>query len=198
MNNTARVAPEKQGANVPLPAVFSQRGVSTLETDMAKKSYYELLRDPRWQKRRLERMSLAAFTCETCESTEKTLNVHHKFYRKGAMPWDYSDHQLQVLCEDCHVGMHALKTRMDEALAKLEPWDLFRTLGYAEALNMWGNDPALRLHLENYEHASGVSDVISQTMSTEELFDLADANHDITGETLMKLHLLRKHREGKD
>lgn len=161
-----------------------------------KKSYWELLRDPKWQRKRLERMEIANFTCEACEAADKTLNVHHKLYRKGAKPWEYENHELEVLCEPCHGGMHRLRDRLNEALARLETWDVFRVLGYAEALNMWGNDPGLSLRLENYEHASGVSDVIAPAMATEQLFELKDENDCITGETLMKLHLLRKGRRG--
>ena len=42
------------------------------------------------------------FTCRHCRSKGKTLNVHHHFYKKGAMPWDYEDIDLITLCENCH------------------------------------------------------------------------------------------------
>lgn len=191
-DSAARVAPEKQVSNVCLPAVLSLKDVSTLETSMAKKEYWELLKDPRWQRKRLERLQLAEFRCEGCETTEKTLHVHHKLYRKGAMPWEYQDQDLEVLCEDCHEGTHHLRDRLKEALARLETWDLFRVLGYAEGLQMWGNDPSLRLLLENYEHASGVSDVIAPPMSTVELMDMKDADGYITSAQLLTLYQLRK------
>jgi hypothetical protein len=35
--------------------------------------YYLKLRDPRWQKKRLEVFELAAFKCELCNDTEKTV-----------------------------------------------------------------------------------------------------------------------------
>ena len=35
-----------------------------------------------------------------------TLNVHHIKYRKGAMPWEYSDDELVTLCEGCHSEIH--------------------------------------------------------------------------------------------
>jgi hypothetical protein len=66
------------------------------------KTYWEKLKDPRWQKKRLEIMERDKFTCQHCSSSEKTLNVHHKFYKKRAEPWDYEDWQLITLCEDCH------------------------------------------------------------------------------------------------
>lgn len=42
------------------------------------------------------------FACQVCNNTEKTLNVHHRFYRKGAAPWEYELPALITLCEDCH------------------------------------------------------------------------------------------------
>ena len=66
------------------------------------KNYYELLKDPRWQKKRLEVMERAGFECEECENNEVTLNVHHTYYEKGKMPWEYPTESLQCLCEECH------------------------------------------------------------------------------------------------
>lgn len=65
-------------------------------------SYSEKLRDPRWQKMRLEVMQRDKFACRVCYNTEKTLNVHHRFYCKGAAPWEYELSALVTLCEDCH------------------------------------------------------------------------------------------------
>jgi hypothetical protein len=66
------------------------------------KTYAEKLKDPRWQRKRLEIMERDEFKCRHCRSKEKTLNVHHKIYRKGKMPWDYEDAVFVTLCEQCH------------------------------------------------------------------------------------------------
>lgn len=34
------------------------------------------------------------------------LNVHHKYYIKGKLPWDYEDDALITLCESCHKLTH--------------------------------------------------------------------------------------------
>lgn len=65
-------------------------------------NYSELLRDPRWQKKRLEILELDAWRCRRCENKEKTLHVHHLYYIKFANPWDYTNDALVTLCEDCH------------------------------------------------------------------------------------------------
>lgn len=81
---------------------------------MASKSktltYSEKLRDPRWQKMRLNVMGRDCFACRHCSSKEKTLNVHHHYYTKGAMPWEYDPDVLITLCEDCH-AMHEARMR---------------------------------------------------------------------------------------
>lgn len=64
--------------------------------------YYKKLKDPRWQRRRLEILEKAGFVCEYCGSSERTMHVHHKAYLKGRDPWDYSDFWLEALCEKCH------------------------------------------------------------------------------------------------
>lgn len=66
------------------------------------KPYFEKLKDPRWQRKRLEIMERDRFACRHCKSTEDTLNVHHRVYKKGKQPWECEDHLLITLCEDCH------------------------------------------------------------------------------------------------
>lgn len=67
-----------------------------------KPSYSELLKDPRWQRRRLEVFERAGFTCEDCDAADKTLHAHHCLYRPNCDPWDYPLDELRCLCEVCH------------------------------------------------------------------------------------------------
>lgn len=73
---------------------------------MKSKDYYELLSDPRWQRKRLEIMQRDNFTCQHCGSTDKTLHVHHKYYLTNKFPWDYCNTALITLCDDCHKEEH--------------------------------------------------------------------------------------------
>ena len=68
----------------------------------AQEAYYAKLRNPKWQKRRLEVFERDNWTCQSCNSTEETLTVHHRFYEKGNAPWDYGLDALTTLCETCH------------------------------------------------------------------------------------------------
>jgi len=64
-------------------------------------TYAEKLKDPRWQRKRLEIMERDGFACRDCKSTEKTLEVHHCAYR-GGDPWQTPDALLMTLCSECH------------------------------------------------------------------------------------------------
>lgn len=64
--------------------------------------YSEKLRDPRWQKKRLEILARDGWCCKSCLTTERTLHVHHLFYFKNKDPWDIPSGFLLTLCEDCH------------------------------------------------------------------------------------------------
>ena len=67
-----------------------------------RKKYLEKLKDPRWQKIRLEVFERDAWTCQRCYDTETTLNIHHRYYKDNTEPWDYPLESLVSLCENCH------------------------------------------------------------------------------------------------
>jgi hypothetical protein len=67
-----------------------------------KKNYSDLLKSPKWQKKRLEIMKRDKFRCKLCGDTEISLQVHHKEYINGNAPWEYENSQLVTLCEHCH------------------------------------------------------------------------------------------------
>ena len=127
-----RVAPEKTAFR-PVLSRGRSAGVSP-EKRMAKQTYYDLLRHPNWQRKRLEILERADFTCEQCGDTEKTLNVHHKRYRKGAKPWEYENHELSSLCEDCHQREHADREEIADALSIVDPGRLDEILGFIVGL----------------------------------------------------------------
>lgn len=73
---------------------------------MAKLTYKEQLLHPNWQRKRLEMLESAKWTCSSCQASDKTLHVHHRMYMKGKMAWEYDNSLLAVLCEDCHQSEH--------------------------------------------------------------------------------------------
>lgn len=75
----------------------------------APQSYEDKLRHPKWQKKRLEIMSLRGWACEECGATEQELHVHHLVYSHGRNPWEYDTHELACLCATCHGLKHPEK-----------------------------------------------------------------------------------------
>lgn len=65
-------------------------------------NYAEKLKDPRWQKKRLEIMKIDGFKCRECGDSKSTLHVHHAYYVSGREPWEYPNGTLATLCENCH------------------------------------------------------------------------------------------------
>jgi hypothetical protein len=69
---------------------------------MTKAEYSDLLKDPRWQKKRLKIIERDKWSCQLCQATDRTLHVHHTSYRGQIKPWEYPDKLLVTLCEKCH------------------------------------------------------------------------------------------------
>lgn len=91
---------------------------------MARLAYLKLLKNPKWQKKRLEILQSRKWECEACGATEECLHVHHNKYVYSRMPWDYEDSDFVVLCEHCHADVEMLKVAdkiaYKERLALLE------------------------------------------------------------------------------
>lgn len=105
---------------------FSRAGVFSWSDGVS--DYSERLKDPRWQRKRLEIMQRSDFKCEHCGSSISTLNVHHGYYRRGAMPWEYDNDVLHCLCENCHDAIERLKEAAHRAIARMSMHEMQRLL----------------------------------------------------------------------
>ncbi len=128
-----------------------------------REAYMQKLRDPRWQKKRLEIMQRDNFICQRCYDGEITLNVHHNLYRSGYEPWDYPNETLVTLCEECHRD-ETLHRRDEEELLLLAlrqvgaSWadvnnlacNLVRAFGFNERLDE-RDEHALHIFLHFFE-----------------------------------------------
>lgn len=127
-------------------------------------TYSEKLKDPRWQRRRLEIMERADFSCEMCAAKDKTLHVHHKVYIKGHEPWEYEDSGLECLCEDCHEQTHHWRDVVKRFGSFLQIEDLMRLAGYSAGLFLI--DPVAvvgNMHKVNADFFQGVGNVFYLT-----------------------------------
>lgn len=108
-------------------------------------TYAEKLKDPRWQRRRLEIMSAADFKCSDCGEGGLTLHVHHCYYQKGLMPWDYPGEALKCLCEYCHDVRQEVELIIQQELAEFSYDELcnFRS-GVLLTMKAFGVDPIVK------------------------------------------------------
>ena len=70
---------------------------------IAKARYAEKLKNPLWQKRRLEILSRDHFKCLLCKDDKHELQIHHLGYT--GEPWEAPDEFLKTLCASCHKGI---------------------------------------------------------------------------------------------
>jgi hypothetical protein len=77
-------------------------------------TYSDKLKDPRWQKKRLEILERDNWTCQWCQDTQNTLHVHHMKYNGD--PWDADSDHLITLCYSCH---ESIDSGFNEAGQKL-------------------------------------------------------------------------------
>lgn len=106
--------------------------------------FWEKYKDPRWQRRRLEVMQNADFSCEGCGANDKPLNVHHKLYLRGHDPWEYNDLELMCLCEECHEQWHFQKRTFGVALQWIDLHAYTEVVGYAVGVAMRSCPPDVK------------------------------------------------------
>lgn len=94
-------------------------------------TYAEMLKDPRWQKKRLEILERDEWACQMCHSGDKTLHVHHNYYDYSLLPWEYPEESLITLCEECHKDEYPARMNYSCRLlletakkSGLKPWDI--------------------------------------------------------------------------
>lgn len=83
---------------------------------MSSEKYSAKLKDPRWQKKRLEIFERDGWKCWRCNSDTSTLCVHHRYYESDKEPWEYNNEALVTLCEECHKEETEDRPREEQAL----------------------------------------------------------------------------------
>jgi hypothetical protein len=96
-------------------------------------TYSEKLQHPNWQRKRLRILERDDFTCQICQSTDKTLHVHHHYYKAVTDPWDYPDEALISYCLDCHEDQTAMMQDIKQMIYQIcaannSCYDLYKRL----------------------------------------------------------------------
>lgn len=81
-------------------------------------TYAEKLKDPRWQRKRLEVMQRDDFKCRDCGTPDQQLTVHHCHYERGE-PWKTNASFLLTLCGDCHKTRQIHEDELKRAIGSL-------------------------------------------------------------------------------
>jgi hypothetical protein len=74
--------------------------------------YEAILSTREWLDRRAVILDRDGRRCVDCGSATAAdgsrliLQVHHRFYIRGSLPWEYPDEALATLCLACHRGLH--------------------------------------------------------------------------------------------
>lgn len=103
---------------------------------MSDNDFYSQYQHPLWQRKRLEVMSLHGYSCEQCGSTDTTLHVHHRHYRKGHKVWEYETNELKCICSDCHKFEHEIYDRIRYVMSYMDDEEKIKVLGYCEAISI--------------------------------------------------------------
>lgn len=72
-------------------------------------TYSDLLKDPRWQKKRLKIFERDEWKCTDCGDSFSQLQIHHLYYKVTLEPWEYPDKALVTLCDLCHKKAEFIK-----------------------------------------------------------------------------------------
>ena len=148
---------------------------------MEKGEFSRQYKHPNWQKKRLEALQEAEFTCQNCFDNESQLHVHHKRYVKGRAIWEYQTWELEVLCEECHEYAHQTKDQLQELIARLPVMGMSEImgliLGYCEAVtgpcNLGGVYPEWKDSPDAYE-AGILAGRCCSNMSVRDIGSLSD------------------------
>jgi hypothetical protein len=93
-------------------------------------NYSELLKSPKWQKKRLEIMNRDGWKCKDCGDENKQLQVHHIKYEHGKLPWEYEDNNFETLCNECHQIKHFPPIKATLSKGTIHPKDVVKTFPF--------------------------------------------------------------------
>ena len=79
-------------------------------------AYGEKLKDPRWQKLRLQVFERDEWACRWCYAKKQTLAVHHLWYETEAEPWEATPESLLTVCESCHQSEYDSRAKYEALL----------------------------------------------------------------------------------
>lgn len=85
---------------------------------MGETTYADKLKNPKWQRKRLQVYERDNWTCQLCSDESTELHVHHISYEPGKQPWEYELDNFTTLCKHCHGAVTIYKKDYSGAIIK--------------------------------------------------------------------------------
>lgn len=139
-------------------------------------SYAEKLKDPRWQRKRLEILNRDNFRCRCCGDDTTTLNVHHKSY--FGEPWEAPNKSLVTLCEPCHKEeSESINVKIKECISELKH-NGFTSDSFSKLSNVFKTD-------RGWDYYEPVFDILKMAIDDDAIWGTL---HELYFERLSKRH----------
>lgn len=88
-----------------------------------------------------------------CDTPDETLHVHHKFYRRGYLAWDYDFDDLRLLCKQCHQVIHETEQMCRFVIRLQPPHVCYEFQAFLDALLNLNNPRAVKTALARAKNA---------------------------------------------
>lgn len=83
--------------------------------------FEEQYKHPKWQEVRARIFKRDKFKCRLCEIDGRQLHLHHRYYKRATMVWDYPDECFITVCQQCHNYLHDVQDILNVQLSKIDP-----------------------------------------------------------------------------
>lgn len=130
----------------------------TATTVQRSSAYADKLKDPRWQRLRLQVFERDQWGCVYCRRKDRTLHAHHLWYDRGRQPWEYPPWRIVTVCDVCHDREHSDRAASEQFLCR----SLSFAGASAGAVTFLGNAFRLigLLHIEDSQAAAKTSSAV--------------------------------------
>ena len=141
---------------------------------------------PKWLEKREELFKERGYRCQSCKTTDKTLTVHHGYYRFNAAVWDYENSSLWVLCWPCHKRIQLKLIEVHRIIGHIHPDDYDSVkqriddstfdLRFGVTKNDWSEMVAEQQEAESVLYSDYSASIISTTeLGSTVAYDLEEA-----------------------
>lgn len=122
-------------------------------------TYQEKLKDPRWQKKRLEIFQRDVWHCRSCGMDNVELHIHHLIYSRGKDPWEYDNEALLSVCGPCHDTLEDHRESVLNFMGEDVDWfDMYFSMLVECGLNRQQVIDRLRTWAEAYKVFAGLGE----------------------------------------